>query len=193
MNGRSHYPAQPFDVDLDYDETHRRHECPRCGQNCRKPLIRVVCPVCAAIVTVNALGGEGSTESLCSKCENTTISIMTDEFGCITDIQGWPNAIEKKAKPLDWKVVAAVASLVLFGLLMFASMFRSAPLRTEVPPAVRSQAEPVRTAPLSDERELANPSTARSDAPLAVTLKGAASPGPTALPVTQDMFAPEKK
>ena len=186
MHGERHHSSQPLDDELLLSV--QRHECPHCGKHCRKPLIRVVCPVCAKVVMVNALDREGEVTTLCSKCPKTSIAIATDDNGCITDINGWSEAPEEK-KPMDWRIVAGAVVLALFMLLMIANAFRStegsrSPVQPAEAPAANGRAAP------ETEADLSSPSSGET-APVADANNG--QPAPNASPATLDMFAPERK
>ena len=176
MPGQRPHSSQPWD-DLDLFAAQPRHDR-------RKPLIRVVCPVCAAIVTVNALDVEGTTDSLCSKCENTTISIGTDDSGHITSIEGWANPAEKKAKPPDRKTVGLYVLLGILVLLLLMILLRPA---VSSPPLAQTPAGQV-ASPLNNDAGLASPADRLND----VVEREPGKSAPSASPATQDMFAPEK-
>ena len=138
----------------------------------RKPLIRIVCPVCAVVVTANALDVAGTTDSLCSKCDNTTLTVDTDEEGRITGIAGYDNAKEKvKKTTLDMRYVAGGLGILFLLALFFAMVNASRPV------ASSNDATPARAA-----AELASP--VKSAAP---------TPGVKAEQTPPDMFAPERK
>jgi hypothetical protein len=192
MKRDSHHSSQPLEDELLFSL--QRHECPRCGgTQCRKPIIRVVCPVCASIVAVNALDREGVTETYCSKCEPpTTISISTDEYGCITDIQGWQTPVEKKKKP-EWIVILLGAIAVLL-LLNFIYSIASSSSRTEpIAAPVGNTSQP------SQPPESVPPNPVQSSAAAGIedgagVTRGQTEPSPTpkATPGL-DLFAPDEK
>lgn len=87
----------------------------------RRPLIRLACPSCGGIVSVNALDRIGQTENTCPKCEGT-IWVDTDDEGAITGIEGQEKEGKSKGE-LDWRSVAigAVLMLVVIGALYLMS------------------------------------------------------------------------
>jgi hypothetical protein len=200
MPGQRPHSSQPWD-DLDIFEPEPRRP------DWRKPIIRVVCPVCAGIVSVNALEVEGSTDTLCSKCANSTISIATDDRGRIVSIEGWANEVEKKAKQseLNLKAIAPYAVVALIVLLLFLILLRqSGPSSTAgatgtaetVPPAaVKEPAAATSAESQRDtEEDLSKPATPTKDRlPFSEVLE---TPNngrdKRANPPTGDMFAPEK-
>ena len=189
MNRESRYPPQPFDDELLFSL--RQHECPKCGgKQCRKPLIRVVCPICAGVVMANALDTEGSTESLCSKCDNTTIAVSTDEFGCISGIEGWKNEKEKDKPIYDWQkiLLGLIAALLLLNFLHSLATSSS------------GRAGTAETAQPSVSQKTGDAAEAEASLPVADVNQGAAAPkgdaasvpesSPT--PAALDMFAPNQ-
>jgi hypothetical protein len=177
------------------------HEWPEYLFARRKPLLRVVCPICAQVVTVNALD-RGVTKVPCSKCEGrkTTIIIEADEDGGIIDIHG-----ERKEKPpasFDLKTGVIIGLLFVIVLLLAYRLSPSAPAEKngaptdELAPSTRNgTANPAGTSerPFSDIIQ---------DAPSVINKAGGKSlenkslvptPSVSASPLTPDMFAPEQK
>ena len=146
----------------------------------RKPMIRIVCPICAAMIMVNALDVAGATDSRCSKCQDTVITMETDDDGRIIGIVGFDNTEGKTAKamkkPPDWRIFAGVGAALL-ALMVFMMMLN----------AVRQ-----------NEAGRMSPNAARDGAGLASPVKSAA-PAPTvklndnAKQAPPDMFAPAQK
>ena len=139
-------------------------------------MIRIVCPICAAMIMVNALDVAGATDSRCSKCLDTVITMETDDEGRIIGIVGFDNTEGKTAKvkkPPDWRIFAGVGAAIL-ALMLFMMMLN----------AVR-QNETGRTAP-NAAGGLASPVKSAAPAP---SVKAGQTP-----PITSpDMFAPERK
>lgn len=93
----------------------------------RKPLIRLACPSCGGIVSVNALDRAGTTENTCGKCAGT-IWVETDDDGAIAGIEGQAKE-QKKTFEGDWRVLAAVGAVVLL-VAMYLFSLRSTPLNS---------------------------------------------------------------
>jgi hypothetical protein len=179
------------------------HEWPEYLLARRKPLLRVVCPICAQVVTVNALD-RGVTKVPCSKCEGrkTTIIIEADEDGGIIDIHGEHK--EKPAATFDWKTGAIIGLLFIIVLLLAYRISPSAPAEKKdaptdiLAPSTRNgsgMANPAETSerPFSDIIQ---------DAPNVINKAGGKAienkifvptPSVSASPLTPDMFAPEQK
>ena len=175
MSGQRPYSSQPGD-DLDYiDWPASINSVGKPRHERRKPMIRIVCPICAAMIMVNALDVAGATDSRCSKCQDTVITIETDDDARIIGIVGYDNTEGKTAKakkPPDWRIFAGVGA-ALVALMLFVLMLNAA-----------RQNETGRTAPnnLRNETGLASP--VKSAAPVP-SIKAAQTP--------PDMFAPERK
>ena len=152
MAGQRPFSSQPGD-DLDL------HDWPavltKVRQERRKPLIRIVCPVCAGVVFANALDTEGTTESLCSKCDKTIFTVDTDDEGRIAGIQGIDHSKEKKKEQaVNWQYVSGGLA-VLLALTWFYLMITSSRL-----PAASNVAAPANAA-----AELASPVKSAAPAP----------------------------
>ncbi len=141
----------------------------------RKPMIRIVCPICAAMIMVNALDVGGATDSRCSKCLDTVITMETDDEGRIIGIVGYDNTegkTPKAKKPPDWRVFAGVGAALL-ALILFVLMLNA---------ARRSEAGGTQ------------PSAARDGAGLASPVKSAVpAPSVKVEQTPPDMFAPVQK
>ena len=85
------------------------------GPERRKPLVRIVCPLCGLMLWVNALDKAGQTENKCRSCAGL-VFIETDDEGCVIRIEGQE---QEKEKQPDWlgKLKASLP-LALIGILV---------------------------------------------------------------------------
>ncbi|NOT60246.1 MAG: hypothetical protein HOP19_08470 [Acidobacteria bacterium] len=179
MAGQRPYSSQPED-DLDYidwpasiNALGGSHTKPPRPER-RKPMIRVVCPVCAAMVMVNALEVAGSAETHCSKCEDTWITIDTDDEARVVGIAGFDNTagkakVKAKAAMPDWRVIGG-AAIAVIALMLFMMMLNAA---------------------RQNEAGALSPNRLRNEAGLASPVNSAA-PAPSVMPTQAppDLFAP---
>ncbi len=104
---RPRHPAQPVEISFDAP--------PPRGPEIRRPIIRVVCPCCGVIISVNALDRQGETTNYCPKCE-ATVWIETEDDGAIVAINAQANE-QKKVGEVPWRLV--IAAGVVFLIFVF--------------------------------------------------------------------------
>ena len=138
-------------------------------------MIRIVCPICAAMIMVNALDVAGATDSRCSKCLDTIITMETVDDGRIIGIVGYDNTegkTPKAKKPPDWRIFAGVGAALL-ALVLFVLMLNA---------ARRSEAGGTQPNATRDGAGMASPVKSAGPAPSINTKQ-----------VPPDMFAPAQK
>jgi hypothetical protein len=93
----------------------------------RRPLIRLACPSCGGIVSVNALDRAGQTYNVCIRCAGQIV-VETDDTGAVSGIDGQPGDAKEERKgktDLEPRSFLFGVVLTLIGLGVFYWLTRS--------------------------------------------------------------------